>query len=181
MAKSRASGRRRIWRSPIRTATSLPMRVAGDGYPGVIAVRRYGFHGLSHEYIISALFEFMPDCAEGKLVVAHLGNGASMCAIDRGRSVAATTGFTSVDGLPMGTGTGALDPGVILYLLEHERADADAIEKLIYQRSSLLGVSGISSDMRTLLVSNTQSAKEAADLFVYRIGPERLARGIGTL
>jgi acetate kinase len=92
-------------------------------------------------------------------------------------------GFTAVDGLPMGTRTGALDPGVILYLLQHERMDADAIENLIYQRSGLLGVSGISSDMRTLLASNTQSAKEAVDLFVYRIGRElgSLAAALGGL
>jgi acetate kinase len=135
-------------------------------------IRRYGFHGLSYEYIVSTLPEVMPDCAHGKVVVAHLGNGASMCAIDQGRSVANTMGFTAVDGLPMGTRTGALDPGVILYLLRHERMDADEIEKLIYERSGLLGVSGISSDMRTLLASDTPSAKEAVDLFVYRIGRE---------
>jgi acetate kinase len=146
-------------------------------------VRRYGFHGLSYEYIVSLLPEVMPDCAKGKLVVAHLGNGASMCAIDRGQSVAATMGFTAVDGLPMGTRTGALDPGVILYLLQHEGMDAKAIEQLIYQRSGLLGVSGISSDMRALLASNAPSAKEAVDLFVYRIGRElgSLAAALGGL
>ena len=116
-------------------------------------VRRYGFHGLSYEYIVSALPEIAPDCAKGKLVVAHLGNGASMCAIDRGQSVATTMSFTALDGLPMGTRTGALDPGVILYLLQQEGMDAKAIEQLIYQRSGLLGVSGISSDMRALLAS----------------------------
>jgi acetate kinase len=124
---------------------ALPRELTAKG------VRRYGFHGLSYEYIVSVLPELMPDCAKGKVVVAHLGNGASMCAIDRGQSVASTMGFTAVDGLPMGTRTGALDPGVILYLLQHERMDAQAIEQLIYQRSGLLGVSGISSDMRTLL------------------------------
>jgi acetate kinase len=135
-------------------------------------VRRYGFHGLSYEYIVSVLPEVAPDCVEGKLVVAHLGNGASMCAIDKGRSIATTMGFTTVDGLPMGTRAGSLDPGVILYLLEHEGMDAQAIERLIYDRSGLLGVSGISSDMRTLLASSSPSAKEAIDLFVYRIGRE---------
>jgi acetate kinase len=135
-------------------------------------IRRYGFHGLSYEYIVSVLPEVAPDCADGKLVVAHLGNGASMCAIDRGRSVATTMGFTAVDGLPMGTRTGALDPGVILYLLQHEGMDAQAIEKLIWERSGLLGVSGISSDMRALLASDAPAAKEAVDLFVYRIGRE---------
>lgn len=146
-------------------------------------VRRYGFHGLSYEYIVSVLPEVMPDCAKGKLVVAHLGNGASMCAINRGQSVATTMGFTAVDGLPMGTRTGALDPGVILYLLQHEGMDAKAIEQLIYQHSGLLGVSGISSDMRTLLASNAPAAREAVDLFVYRIGRElgSLAAALGGL
>ena len=127
--------------------------------------------------------EVMPDCAKGKVVVAHLGNGASMCAIDRGQSIAATMGFTAVDGLPMGTRTGALDPGVILYLLQHERMDAQAIEQLIYLRSGLLGVSGISNDMRTLLASSAPAAREAVDLFVYRIGRElgSLAAALGGL
>ncbi len=145
---------------------ALPRELTAKG------VRRYGFHGLSYEYIVSTLPEFVPDCVQKKIVVAHLGNGASMCAIDRGRSVATTMGFTAVDGLPMGTRTGALDPGVILYLLQHERMDLKAIEQVIYQRSGLLGVSGISSDMRALLASNAPSAKEAVDLFVYRIGRE---------
>ena len=145
---------------------ALPRELTAKG------VRRYGFHGLSYEYIVSTLPEFVPDCVQKKIVVAHLGNGASMCAIDRGRSVATTMGFTAVDGLAMGTRTGALDPGVILYLLQHERMDPEAIEQVIYQRSGLLGVSGISSDMRALLASNAPSAKEAVDLFVYRIGRE---------
>jgi acetate kinase len=131
-------------------------------------VRGYGFHGLSYEYIVSA----MPDRASGRLVVAHLGNGASMCAIHAGRSVATTMTFTAVDGLPMGTRTGALDPAVILYLLRHEGMDARAIEQMIYNQSGLLGVSGISSDMRDLLASQEPSAREAIDLFVYRIGRE---------
>ena len=156
---------------------ALPRELTAKG------IRRYGFHGLSYEYIASALPAVMPDCAQGKVVVAHLGNGASMCAIDQGRSVASTMGFTAVDGLPMGTRTGALDPGVMLYLLQYERMDADGIEKLIYQRSGVLGVSGISSDMRTLLASNAPSAKEAVDLFVYRIGRElgSLAAALGGL
>jgi acetate kinase len=135
-------------------------------------VRRYGFHGLSYEYIVSALPAVAPACVDGKLIVAHLGNGASMCAIDKGRSVATTMGFTALDGLPMGTRTGSLDPGVILYLLQHEGMDAQAIEHLIYDQSGLLGVSGISSDMHILLESGSPSAKEAIDLFVYRIGRE---------
>ena len=135
-------------------------------------VRRYGFHGLSYEYIVSALPEVAPECVDRRLIVAHLGNGASMCAIDKGRSVATTMGFTAVDGLPMGTRTGSLDPGVILYLLEHEGMNARAIERLIYDQSGLFGVSGISSDMRILLESGSPSAKKAIDLFVYRIGRE---------
>jgi len=135
-------------------------------------VRRYGFHGLSYEYIASVLPQVAPECAAGKVIVAHLGNGASMCAMTAGRSIATTMGFTAVDGLPMGTRTGALDPGVILYLLQHENMDAHAIQELIYQRSGLLGVSALSSDMRTLLASEQPAAKEAVDLFVYRIGRE---------
>src|SRR5271169_4592663 len=121
---------------------------------------------------MSVLPQIAPDCADGKVIVAHLGNGASMCAIENGRSVATTMGFTAVDGLPMGTRTGTLDPGVILYLLEHEGMDAQAIEQLLYERSGLLGVSGESSDMRTLLASRRPAAQEAIDLFVYRIGRE---------
>ncbi|MGO8917536.1 MAG: acetate/propionate family kinase [Stellaceae bacterium] len=151
---------------PLAQEFALPRALTAKG------VRRYGFHGLSYEYIMSALPQVAPECAQGKLVIAHLGNGASMCAVDRGRSVASTMGFTAVDGLPMGTRTGALDPGVILYLLQHEGMDADTIEDLIYRRSGLLGVSGLSSDMRTLLASDAPAAKEAVDLFVYRIGRE---------
>jgi acetate kinase len=135
-------------------------------------VRRYGFHGLSYEYIVSALPTVASELVGRKLVIAHLGNGASMCAIDSGRSIATTMSFTPVDGLPMGTRTGALDPGVILYLLDHEHMDARAVERLIYNQSGLLGVSGISSDMRTLLASAAPAAREAVDLFVYRIGRE---------
>jgi acetate kinase len=146
-------------------------------------VRRYGFHGLSYEYIVSILPQVVPDCPRGKLVVAHLGNGASLCAIEDGRSIATTMGLTPVDGLMMGTRTGALDPGVILYLLQHEGMDAQAVERLIYERSGLLGVSGLSSDMRTLLASSLPAAREAVDLFVYRIGRElgSLAAALGGL
>jgi len=117
------------------------------------------------------------------VVVAHLGNGASMCAIKAGQSVASTMGFTAVDGLPMGTRCGAIDPGVILYLMDELGMDARAIEKLIYQQSGLLGVSGISSDMRTLLASAEPRAKLAVDLFIYRIGRElgSLAAALGGL
>jgi acetate kinase len=145
---------------------ALPRELTARG------IRRYGFHGLSYEYIVSVLPQIAPACARGKLVVAHLGNGASMCAIDQGRAVCNTMGLTAVDGLPMGTRTGVLDPGVLLFLMQHERMDARQIEQLIYERSGLLGVSGLSSDMRTLLASESPAAREAVDLFVYRIGRE---------
>jgi len=138
----------------------------------VQGVRRYGFHGLSYEYIASVLRNFDAKGARGRTVVLHLGNGSSMCAIRGGRSVASTMGFTAVDGLPMGTRTGSLDPGVILYLMDQQGMDARAIEKLIYNQSGLLGVSGISSDMRTLLASDDARAKLAIDLYVYRIRRE---------
>ncbi len=146
-------------------------------------VRRYGFHGLSYEYIASVLPALDERAAAGRTVVLHLGNGASMCALDGCRSVASTMGFTAVDGLPMGTRCGALDPGVILYLMEHRRMDARAIEKVIYNQSGLLGVSGISSDMRALLQSDDPQARTAFDLFVYRIRRElgSLAAALGGL
>jgi acetate kinase len=151
---------------PLAREFALPRELTAKG------IRRYGFHGLSYEYIVSKLPEAAPQCANGKLVVAHLGNGASMCAIEEGRSIATTMGFTPVDGLVMGTRTGTLDPGVILYLLQNERMDTNAVEHLIYEGSGLLGVSGLSSDMRTLLASNAPAAREAVALFVYRIGRE---------
>lgn len=139
-------------------------------------VRRYGFHGLSYEFIATHLRENEPALASGRVIVAHLGNGASLCAMRNGRSVATTMGFTAVDGLMMGTRTGALDPGVLLYLMDERGMDARQIEELIYSKSGLLGVSGISSDMRTLRSSTAPEAREAIELFVYRI-----AREIGSL
>ena len=146
-------------------------------------VRRYGFHGLSYEYIASVLPQVDACAAAGRTVVLHLGNGASMCAIHDGQSMASTMGFTAMDGLPMGTRCGNLDPGVVLYLVDELKMDARAIEKLFYQQSGLLGVSGISSDMRTLLASDEPRAKFAVDLFVYRIGRElgSLAGALGGL
>jgi acetate kinase len=135
-------------------------------------VLRYGFHGLSYEYIASALPSLDPKGASGRTVVLHLGNGASMCAVENGVSVASTMGFTALDGLPMGTRCGSLDPGVILYLMDQRGMDARAIESLLYHESGLLGVSGISSDMRTLLASEDAQAKLAIDLYVYRIRRE---------
>lgn len=132
-------------------------------------VRRYGFHGLSYEYIAQALPEIAPELAKGRVVVAHLGSGASMCAIKDGRSVASTMGFTALDGLPMGTRTGALDAGVVLYLMQQKGMDAKQIETLLYKQSGLIGVSGISNDMRVLLETDHPHADEAVDLFVHRI------------
>jgi acetate kinase len=135
-------------------------------------VRRYGFHGLSYEYIAAMLSSFDGAAAKGRTIVLHLGNGSSMCALHAGRSVATTMGFTAVEGLLMGTRSGALDPGVLLYLMDQRGMDARAIERLIYDESGLLGVSGISSDMRTLLASDAPSARLAVDLFCYRIKRE---------
>jgi len=162
---------------PLAQEFALPRMLTAKG------VRRYGFHGLSYEYIVSALPKIAPETASGKIVVAHLGNGASLCAIDHGRSVATTMGLTPVDGLVMGTRTGSLDPGVILYLLQQEGMSAQAVEHMIYEVSGLLGVSGVSADMRILLASELPAAKEAIDLFVYWIGRElgSLAAALGGL
>jgi acetate kinase len=141
----------------------LPRSLAEEG------VQRYGFHGLSYEYLVSRLRELSPVHYDGLVIIAHLGNGASLCGVKAGRSVASTMGFTAVDGLMMGTRCGALDPGVILYLLQEHGMDAAAVEDLIYRKSGLLGVSGISSDMRTLRASHEPAAREAINLFVYRI------------
>ena len=161
----------------VAQAFALPPEITGRG------VRRYGFHGLSYEYIASVLPQFDSRAAQGRTVVLHLGNGASMCAIQGGNSVSSTMGFTAVDGLPMGTRCGNLDPGVVLYLIDELKMDTRAIEKLLYQQSGLLGVSGVSSDMRTLLDSTEPKAKFAIDLFVYRIGRElgSLAAALGGL
>jgi acetate kinase len=146
-------------------------------------VRRYGFHGLSYEFIAGALAERAPELAAGRVVAAHLGNGASMCALHGGRSVASTMGFSALDGLPMGTRCGQLDPGVLLYLLKEEGMDADAIADLLYNRSGLLGLSGISNDMRTLEESHAPEARDAIDYFVFRIRRELggLAAALGGL
>ena len=162
---------------PVAQAFALPRSITERG------VIRYGFHGLSYEYIAGVLPQFDKQAADGKTVVLHLGNGSSMCALANGRSVASTMGFTAADGLPMGTRCGSLDPGVVLYMIDELKMDARAIEKLIYQESGLLGVSGISSDMRTLLTSSEPGARAAVDLFVYRIAREMgsLASALGGL
>ena len=155
---------------PLAQMFALPRKFTEAG------VRRYGFHGLSYEYVAGRLRECAPELAAGRVIVAHLGNGASLCALRGGRSVATTMGFTAVDGLAMGTRCGAIDPGVLIYLMDHYGMDARAIEALIYRQSGLLGVSGISSDMRTLRASTDPAAAEAVALFVYRI-----VREIGSL
>jgi acetate kinase len=162
---------------PLAQAFALPRELSDAG------VRRYGFHGLSYEYIASVLPHYDARAAAGRTVVLHLGNGASMCALRAGQSVATTMGFTAVDGLPMGTRSGSLDPGVLLYLLDERGMDARAIEDLIYRRSGLLGVSGLSSDMRELLQADDAHAREAVALFCYRIGRElgSLAAALGGL
>jgi acetate kinase len=146
-------------------------------------IRRYGFHGLSYEYVSSVLQQREPEVAAGKVVIAHLGNGASMCAIHNGQSVASSMGFTALDGLMMGTRVGRLDAGAVLYLQQQEQLDVQQIEDLLYKRSGLLGLSGISSDMRVLLASEEPRAQLAIDYFVQRISCElgSLAASMGGL
>lgn len=148
--------------SSIERAFALPRRITERG------VRRYGFHGLSYEYIASVMAQRDPKLA-GRVVVMHLGNGASMCAMSDGKSVSSTMGFTALDGLPMGTRCGVLDPGVVLYLMSELRMDPGQVEDMLYHQSGLLGVSGLSSDMRTLETSDAPNAKHAIDLFVHSI------------
>jgi acetate kinase len=163
--------------SKVAEAFALPRRFIEEG------VRRYGFHGLSYEYIASVLPVLDRRAAEGRAVLAHLGNGASMCAMSNGRSIATTMSFTALDGLMMGTRCGAIDPGVLLYLIEHHGMTGDSLQRLLYEQSGLLGFSGISSDMRELLSSSDSRAAEALDLFVYRINRElgSLAAALGGL
>ena len=135
----------------------------------VEGVRRYGFHGLSYEYVARRLSEVAPTIAKGRVVVAHLGSGASMCAIVAGKSVESTMGFTALDGLPMGTRPGQLDAGVVLYLMSEKGMAADVIQRFLYDECGLKGLSGISNDARELLASSDPRAKLALDYFVYRI------------
>jgi len=135
-------------------------------------VRRYGFHGLSYEFICSHLKATRPEAYEGRVIVAHLGNGASMCAIRDGQSIGSTMGFTALDGLPMGTRCGQLDPGVVLYLLTTKGMSPDEVSDLLYKKSGLKGLSGISQDMRTLTESDDPRAAQAIDYFVFRIRRE---------
>ncbi|MGZ8407419.1 MAG: acetate/propionate family kinase [Caulobacteraceae bacterium] len=141
-------------------------------------VRRYGFHGLSYDYIASVLKDYDPRLAEGRVIVAHLGNGASLCALKGGVSVATTMGFSALDGLPMGTRCGAIDAGVVFYMLREMKLTPEEAERVLYTKSGLLGVSGLSNDMRVLRANaaTNADAKCAIDLFVYRI-----TREIGSL
>jgi len=148
-----------------------------------LGIKRYGFHGLSYEYIAESLPAYLGAKADGRVVVAHLGNGASMCALQHRKSVATTMGFTALDGLMMGTRCGNIDPGVLLHLMEFHHMDAAQIAGLLYKESGLLGVSGISQDMRTLLASDAAAAEEAIALFCYRVSRElgSLAAALGGL
>jgi acetate kinase len=162
----------------VATAFALPRRLTEEG------IRRYGFHGLSYEYIAGILPEIIgAPVADQRVVVAHLGSGASMCALKARRSVATTMGFTALDGLPMSRRCGSLDPGVVLYLMDERKMTAEAISELLYNSSGLLGVSGVSDDMKRLLESNRPQAAEAVELFVYRICRElgSLAAALGGL
>jgi acetate kinase len=154
----------------IAQAFALPQALHIEG------VRRYGFHGLSYEYITSVLPDRAPEIADGRVVVAHIGNGASLCALRARASIASTMGFSVLDGLPMGTRCGELDPGVILHLLHHKKMSTEAVEELLYRQSGMLGLSGISSDFRDLLTSQHSRAHFAIEVFCYRT-----VRQIGSL
>jgi acetate kinase len=143
---------------------AIPHRLHAEG------VRRYGFHGLSYEYIAKALAQIAPDVAKGRVIVAHLGSGASMCALKGGRSAESTMGFTALDGLPMGTRPGQLDPGVVLYLISEKAMSASNVQNFLYRDCGLKGLSGVSNDMRELEASEDPHAIMAIQYFVYRIG-----------
>jgi acetate kinase len=143
---------------------AIPQRLYAEG------VRRYGFHGLSYEYIAERLRQVAPNLADGRVIVAHLGSGASMCALSGGRSVESTMGFTALDGLPMGTRPGQLDPGVVLYLIAEKGMTAAQVQDLLYRECGLKGLSGISNDVRELEASADPRAAFAIDYFVYRVG-----------
>jgi acetate kinase len=161
----------------VAQAFALPRHLTDAG------LVRYGFHGLSYDYISRTLTQHVSTPETGRVIVAHLGNGASLCAMHNGMSVASTMGFTALDGLPMGTRCGNIDPGLVLHLLSHENMTPDEVSRMLYKESGLLGVSGISSDMRVLLDSEEPAAREAVDLFVYRIVREigSLASALGGL
>ena len=143
---------------------AIPYQLHAEG------VRRYGFHGLSYEYVAKTLPQAAPTIAKGRVIVAHLGSGASMCALKGGRSIESTMGFTALDGLPMGTRPGQIDPGVVLYLLSEKGMSASDAQNFLYRDCGLKGLSGISNDMRELEASEDSKAKLAVDYFVYRVG-----------
>ncbi|MEH2562891.1 acetate/propionate family kinase [Bradyrhizobium sp. AZCC 2289] len=143
---------------------AIPHQLHAEG------VRRYGFHGLSYEYIAKTLPQIAPEAAKGRVIVAHLGSGASMCALKQGRSAESTMGFTALDGLPMGTRPGQIDPGVVLYLISEKGMSASNVQNFLYRDCGLKGLSGVSNDMRELEASKDPKAKLAIDYFVYRIG-----------
>ena len=148
---------------PLADHFAIPEELYAEG------VRRYGFHGLSYEYIADRLPQVAPELAQGRVIVAHLGSGASMCALAGGRSVESTLGFTALDGLPMGTRPGQIDPGVVLYLLTEKGMDAGAVQRFLYNECGLKGLSGVSNDMRELEASADPRAAFAIEFFVYRI------------
>lgn len=152
--------------SPVAKVVPLPSNIRKSG------LQRYGFHGLSYEYISSVLPEIAPEIAKGRVIVAHLGSGASLCALKNGKSVDSTLGFTALDGLCMGTRPGTLDPGVILYLFQGLGLSAKEVETILYKKSGLLGISGFSNDMRDLLSRKEPEARLAVDYFVYRAAKE---------
>lgn len=151
---------------PVADQFGIPRALTEEG------VRRYGFHGLSYEFIISKIKNNFPEKFKQRIIVAHLGNGASLCAIKNGVSIASSMGFSTLDGLIMGTRCGSIDPGVLLYLMQFKNMTVSEVEKLLYNQSGLLGVSGISNNMQVLLESKAHEAHEAIDLFVYRIKRE---------
>ena len=161
----------------VAQAFALPRHISLSG------VKRYGFHGLSYDYIARVLPEHLGNAANGRVVVAHLGNGASMCAMKQRQSVASSMGFTALDGLMMGTRCGQLDPGVVLHLMQQRGMSAHQVESMLYKESGLLGVSGMSSDMRALEASDHPDAQAAIDLYVYRVLRElgALAAALGGL
>ncbi|MCI0612248.1 acetate/propionate family kinase [bacterium] len=152
--------------SPVVDLVPLPANLREGG------LQRYGFHGLSYEYIASILPQVAPEIANARVIVAHLGSGASLCALKDGKSVDTTLGFTALDGLCMGTRPGSLDPGVVLYLFQNLKLSAKEVESILYKKSGLIGISGISNDMRDLLKNNEPQARLAVDYFIFRVAKE---------
>ena len=152
--------------SPVAQVIPLPRNICKGG------LQRYGFHGLSYDYIATVLPEVAPEIANGRVIVAHLGSGASLCALHEGKSVDSTMGFTALDGICMGTRPGAIDPGAVLYMLQNLGLSAKEVENILYKKSGLLGISGISNDMRELLARTEPEAQLAVDYFVYRAAKE---------